>query len=114
MNDISNVLAQLVPLATTETVLFQVALSTHARIDELVVCNRSASLVSFRMSISLGGNATQTKDYIYFDLPLIANNTFSNEMGNGGTSGLTLNQRDIVRVYASTADLTFTLFGAVT
>ncbi len=114
MNDISNVLAQLVPLATTETVLFQVALSTHARIDELVVCNRSAATQSFRISISLGGVATQTKDYIYFDLPITANNTFSNEMGTGGTSGLTLNQRDVIRVYASTADLTFMAFGAVT
>lgn len=112
--DISNVLAQLAPGATTETALYTVDSGSHARIDELVVCNRSAVAVSFRFAIVIGGaappgpNATQTKDYVYFDLPLLTNNTFSNEMG------VTLNAFDEVRVYASTADLTFTLFGAVT
>lgn len=108
MNDITNVLAQLVPAAAVETDILAVDSGSHARIDELVVCNRSAVLVSFRFSISVGGAATQTKDYIYFNLPLLANDTFSNEMG------VTLNAMDVVRVYASTADLTFTLFGAVT
>ncbi len=111
--DISNVISQLVPLATTETDLVIVGPVDHVRIDEIVVCNRSAVAVSFRVSISIGGGATQTKDYIYFDLPLTGNNTFSNEMGSDG-GGLTLNPKDVVRVYASTANLTFTVFGQIT
>lgn len=105
---VSNVLVQLAPGATTETDLYKVISGDHARLDELVVCNRSAVQVSFRVSISVGGGATQTKDYIYYDLSLSMNDTFANEMK------LTLNSGDVIRVYASSADLTFTLFGQVT
>ena len=44
-------------------------------------------------------------DSLYYDLPLAANDTFA------ATLGVTLGTTDKVRVYASTANLSFNLFG---
>jgi len=106
--DLSNILAQLVPAAAVETDLFSVPEQGKAIIQELVVCNRAASPGSFRCSISPLGSATATKDYLYFDLPIGGNDTFGNEIG------VTLNAFDMIRVYASTGNLTFTLLGSKT
>lgn len=108
LSDLVNILAQLVPGAAVEAVLFTVPAKGKSRIQELIVCNRSATPATFRFSISQLGAPTATKDYIYFDLPIPGNDTFSNEMG------LTLNATDTLRVFASTANLTFTLLGANT
>lgn len=108
MSGLSNILAQLVPGAAVETLLFQVPAQSKALIQEFVVCNRAGAGSSFRISISLLGAATTTKDYLYFDLPIAGNDTFSNELG------LTLNASDVIRVYSSSVNLTFTLLGALT
>lgn len=99
------ILAQLVPGASAETVLLAVPSRLMARVDELVVCNRSVTAATFRVSISQLGAPTATKDYLYYDLPLSGNDTFACELG------LTLNPTDTIRVFASTANLTFTLMG---
>lgn len=108
MADVSNILAQVVPLALTETALYTVGLTVKARLDEIIVCNRSGSPASFRISISLKGVATSAKDYLYFDMPILGNDTFANELG------LTIDSLDDLRVFASTANLTFTLLGKAT
>lgn len=89
-----------------ETLLYTVPGQTKQRIDEIIVCNRSASPSSFRVSISLLGAATATKDYLYFDLPILGNDTFACELG------VWLDAADVIRVFASSANLTFTLIGA--
>ena len=108
MADVSNILAQIVPLALTETALYTVGSTVKARLDEIVICNRSGTPATFRISISLKGTATATKDYLYFDMPILGNDTFANEMG------ITIDSLDSLRVFASTANLTFTLFGKAT
>lgn len=108
MAAVSNILAQLAPGAGVDTVLFTVPKVGYALIDELAVCNRDVNPAAFRFSISLTGGATATKDYIYFNLPIVGNDTFVNEIG------VTLPAGAIVRVYASSANLTFTLFGSTT
>ncbi len=99
------VLAQLAPAATTETVLYQVLPGNRSFINGVTVCNRSNSNRTFRLSISLLGGATATKDYLYYDLSLTANNTFLCELS------VTIGSPGVVRVYASSADLSFTLYG---
>lgn len=105
MNLNVTVLAQLAPGATSETVLYTVPTTNRSFINGLTVCNRAASAQSFRVSVSLLGAATATKDYIYFDLPIVANDTFM------ATLEFTLGARGVIRVYASSADLSFTLYG---
>jgi len=101
-------LAQLAPGAAAETLLYECPKQTQSDTTSLIVCNRSAVAASFRVSVSLGGSATTTKDYHYYDMPIDANDTFVASLG------LTLRAGDIVRVYASTANLSFNLLGEET
>lgn len=105
MADRYKVLGQAAPSATTETTLYTVPAGYSSIINTLYVCNRAASSATFRISISVGGGATANKDYLYYGLALTANNTFT------ATVGLTVAATDIVRVYASSSDLSFSLFG---
>lgn len=100
------VLGQAAPSATTETTLYT-ATSVTAAASTLVVCNRSTTAAStFRVSVSVGGGATANKDYLYYDCTVLAADTFA------ATIGISLASGDVVRVYASSANLSFSLFGA--
>lgn len=100
------ILGQVAPSATTETVVYTVPSSTSAVISTITVCNRGAAAATFRISVSVAGAATANKDYVYYDLPIGAYDTF------GATMGITLSAADVVRVYASTANLSFNIFGS--
>ena len=100
------VLGQVSPSATTETDLYTVPAVTSAVASSVIVCNRSAVLATFRISIAVGGGTTAPKDYIYYDLPIGANDTFI------ATIGVTLATTDKVKVYASNTNLSFSLYGS--
>jgi hypothetical protein len=70
------------------------------------VCNRGATSTTFRVSISLAGGATATKDYLYFDVLIPPNDTFI------ATIGPTMATTDVMRVYAGNANLSFSLWGS--
>ena len=106
MATIYKVLGQSSPSATTETALYTVPSATSFVASSVIVCNRSAVLSTFRISIAVGGGATANKDYIYYDLPIGANDTFI------ATIGVTLAATDVVRVYASNTNLSFSLYGS--
>lgn len=99
------VLGQSAPGATTETDLYTVPAATTAAVSSIVVCNRSTS-ATFRISISVTGSATANKDYIYYDQTVPANDTFI------ATIGATVGATDKIRVYASSANLSFSAYGA--
>lgn len=99
------VLAQAAASATTETILYTAPASTQAVISTLLVCNRSSTPTSFRVSVAVAGAVTENKQYIYYDVLIGGNDTF------GATLGITVNATDVIRVYAGTGTLTFTLFG---
>lgn len=101
------ILGQQAPAATTATDLYTVPAATQAVVSSIIICNRSSSATAtFRISASAAGVATTNKDYIYYDLILGANDTFI------ATIGLTLATTDKIRVYASTANLSFTAVGS--
>lgn len=105
MAEVKKILGQVAPAATTETDLYAVPDSKAAVVSSLVVCNRSTA-ATFRVSISYGGQPTANKDYQFYDLAIAANETFV------ATIGITLSNLDEVRVYASSANLSFSLYGA--
>lgn len=105
MAETFKVLAQLAPAATTETIFYTVPASTNTTISSIVVCNRSAVLVSFRIMIAVAALATDNKQYLYYDQSLDANSSFI------ATIGITLAATDVIRVYGSTANLSFNAFG---
>lgn len=100
------ILGQSAPLATTETVLYTVPAATEAIISSLVVSNRGATAVTYRLSTSINGLATATKDYLIYDGTINPNATISL------TLGITLDAADVVRVYSSSANLSFNAFGS--
>jgi hypothetical protein len=100
------VLGQADPSAITETDLYTVPAATSAVASSITITNRNATIAYFRVSIAVSGAATSDKDYLYYDLPIAGNDTFI------ATIGVTLADRDVVRVYASASKLTFQLFGS--
>lgn len=100
------VLGQVAPNATTETTLYTCPASTQTIVSTLMVANRGATDATFRVSVSLDGAATANKDYLIYDLTCSGNGI------NAFTIGLTCNAADVIRVYASNANLSFNLFGS--
>lgn len=100
------VLGQSAPLAVTETDLYTVPVGDMAVASSLIVCNRGSVQGSFRVSIAVGGGVTGNKDYLYYDLLIGSYDTFI------ATIGVTLAAGDKVRVYASTGNMSFSLYGS--
>jgi hypothetical protein len=100
------VIAQLAPGATTLTTLYDCPVQTMAEVDSVLVCNRGAA-ATFRIAVSLSGAAVANEQYHYYDFPIDANDTFL------AAVGIVLRPGDILRVYASSANLSFNAHGDV-
>ena len=105
MADSLKVLGQVAPDATTNTTLYLCPSLTMTTTSSLIICNRSASGVTYRVAVRDNGDNTSNEHYIFYDVSLAANSSDVHVLG------MTLKETDIVEVYASTADLSFTLFG---
>lgn len=99
------VLGQSAPSATTEADLYTVPAATQTILSTVSIVNRGTSSASFRLSVSVAGAATTNKDYLAYDVIVPANSFLDR------TIGLTLNATDKVKVYASSANLSFAAFG---
>ena len=100
------VLAQSAPSATTNTDVYTVGAGKQAIISTITICNRSATAATYRIALRPDGAAIANSHYIAYDVALAANDT------TALTLGITCDASDVVTVYASTADLTFSLFGS--
>lgn len=105
MAETIKVLAQSNPGAASLTDAYTVPGSTAAVISSIVVCNRANTSTSFRISIAVAGAADDNKQYLYYDLTITGNDTFV------ATLGISLAAADVVRVYATDANLSFNIFG---
>lgn len=105
MPTIYKVLGQSAPSATTNTTLYTVPSATDAVVSTISVCNRAATSGTYRIAIRPAGAALANSHYIAFDSAITANNT------TFITVGVTLDATDVITVYASSADMTFSAFG---
>ena len=105
MTEVYKSLGQSAPNATTETDLYTVPAATSAVCSTIIVCNRGGTSTAFRMSHAAGGGATQNKDYLYFDVTIPKNDTFT------ATVGITMATGDKIKVYAGNSNLSFNLYG---
>ena len=105
MPNFYKVLGQSNPSAITATTLYTVPASRSAVISTITVANLSTIGATFRIAIRVGGAALANSQYIAYDAILGANNTIS------FTLGLSLATTDVITVYASTANVTFSAFG---
>jgi hypothetical protein len=100
------VLGQVAPSATTATTLETVPSATQVVVSTIAVCNRAATAATYRIAVRPAGATLANEHYIAYDAPLAANNsTFI-------TIGITLAATDVITVYASSANLSFSAFGS--
>lgn len=100
------VLGQSNPSATTATTLYTVPASTQAVVSTIVIANLTATAATFRIAVRVAGAALANSQYVAYDITVGASDS------TALTLGVTLNATDVVTVYASTANLTFTAFGS--
>ena len=100
------VLGQAAPSATTNTNLYTVPASTQAVVSTIVVTNRSASIVAYRIAVRPAGAVVANQHFIAYDVNVDPLDS------TAITLGITLNATDIITVYAGTANLSFSAFGS--
>ena len=108
MADAIKVLVQLDVSATTITTLYTVPDLTQTTVSSLVVCKRSGSGITFRVSVHVNGAGADDKQFIFYDEALAATTTRTVVIG------MCLGQKDVVKVYSSAANVSFNLFGVET
>lgn len=104
----ARLLGQFLLPAGAETVLLTVPNNSKAYIQGFTFCNQVAAGRTFRLSFSKLGQATATKDYIYYDLPLSGNNTFLSNLE------VTLDGTDVIRAYSLLGNVSVELYGRLT
>lgn len=102
------ILAQSAPAATTNTDIYTVPSLTETVISTIFVANRSASPATYRIAVRPNGAALANQHYIAFDVTVGASDTTTI------TSGITMDAADVLTVFASTANLSFSVFGSET
>ena len=100
------VLAQSAPSATTSTDIYTVPSATAAVVSTIVVANRAAAPATYRIAVRPDGAALANQHYIAYDVTVGASDSTTL------TLGITLDAADVVTVYASTANLSFNVFGS--
>lgn len=100
------VLGQVAPSATTTTTAYTVPSSSSAVISTIVIANRDLSDASYRIAVQPNGGALSNEHYVAYDI------TIGGGDSTALTLGITLGDLDVVSVYASTANLSFSLFGS--
>jgi glucose-6-phosphate dehydrogenase assembly protein OpcA len=100
------VLGQSNPAATTATTLYTVPAATEAVVSTIVIANLTATAATFRIAIRPNGATLANSQYIAYDITVGASDS------TALTLGITIDATDIITVYASTANLTFTAFGS--
>ncbi len=100
------VLGQSAPSATTATTLYTVPSATSAVVSSIVIANRDTSSATYRIAIRPGGAALANQHYIAYDVTVGASDS------TVLTLGITLATTDVITVYASSANLSFSAYGS--
>jgi glucose-6-phosphate dehydrogenase assembly protein OpcA len=100
------VLGQSNPSATTATTLYTVPSATQAVVSTIVVANLTATAATFRIAVRVAGATLANSQYVAYDITVGASDSTTL------TLGLTLGAADVITVYASTANVTFSAFGS--
>ena len=108
MADTLKVLGQLAPDATTDTDLYTVPENTVTTVSSIAACNRSGGALTFRVAVRPSGATVANEHYIYYGKSVAANDT------EFIIIGITLSDSDVISVYASSGDMSFSIFGVET
>jgi hypothetical protein len=106
MANVYKVLGQSAPAATTDTTLYTVPSATEAVISTIVIANRAATGGTFRLAVRPNGASIANQHYLAYDVPIAANDSTTL------TLGITVDAADVITVRASSADMSFNVFGS--
>jgi hypothetical protein len=98
------VLGQVIPAANTATTLYTCGAANGAVASTLTVCNQSTS-ATVRVAVRPAGAALATSQYILYDVPVSTTDSLFL------TIGISLANTDVVTCYASSANVSFGLYG---
>lgn len=99
------VLGQSNPSATTLTTLYTVPSATQMLASTLTICNLASTAATYRVAVRPAAAAIANQHYLAYDATVGANDTVVL------TLGMTAGATDVVSVYASTANVAFSLYG---
>jgi len=108
VTDVIKVLGQVNPSATTTTTLYTVPNLAQTTVSSLVICNQNALIGTFRVSVHVADASADNKQFIFFNEAIAGSTTRTVVIG------MCLSQTDVVKVYASSGDISFNLFGVET
>ena len=100
------VLAQSAPSATTNTDVYTVGSGKQAVVSTITVCNRAATSATYRLAVRPAGATLANEHYIAYDVTINANDT------TPITIGISLGAADVITAYASSASVSFGVFGS--
>lgn len=103
MSTVWGSLGQTRPNATTLTDSYTVPALKHAAV-QVIITNVGAGAATVRVSHAVNGAANDLKQYLVYDLALAVATSSS-------TGKVALRAGDVIRVYASTADVAFNING---
>jgi hypothetical protein len=100
------VLGQVNPSATTATTAYTVPSATETVVSSIVVANLGGSSATYRIAVRPDGATLANQHYLVYDATIAGTDSITL------TLGITLNATDVVTVFASTATMSFSLFGS--
>jgi hypothetical protein len=107
MASVYKVLGQSNPAATTETTAYTVTAGYSAVVSTIMVCNQSATAATYRIAVRPSADgSTAAKHWIVYGA------TVAGSDSTALTIGVTMAAGDKIQVYASTANLSFSVFGS--
>jgi hypothetical protein len=106
MPTIYKVLGQVNPSATTATTLYTVPSATDTVVSTLSICNQAGSAGTYRIAVRPAGATLEAKHYLVYGATVAASDSVLL------TLGITLDTTDVLTVYASSANMSFSAFGS--
>jgi hypothetical protein len=100
------VLGQSAPAATTDTNIYTVPSATETVVSTIFVCNRGNDSATYRIAVRPNGATLANQHYIAYDVLILA------KTSTAITVGVTMDAADVLTVRASSADLSFNVFGS--
>lgn len=100
------VLGQSNPSATTLTTLYTVPAATSTVVSTISICNQAGTSGTYRIAIRPAGAAIDPKHYLVYGATVGASDSVLL------TLGITLATTDVISVYGSSANMSFTAFGS--
>ena len=108
MADTLKVLGQAAPADTNNADLYTVPDATVTTVSSIVACNITGNTPNFRIAVRPSGATVANEHYIYYGKSVAANDTVFIIVG------ITLSENDVITVYASSGDMSFSIFGVET